>query len=269
LNLLAAAGQTRPVLLVIDDVHWLDSISAQVLGAVGRRMNHPGVRMVAGLRTPHDSVFSVDGWGQLALAALSPEDSGRLLDRVAVPMTGRTRARILTAAEGNPLALAELPRGAGRIADGLEALPLTERLVTVFGARLEQLDAGVRADLLRAALDGITGNLSTSTQARYVMGDVQPALAAGLLVVNPMGDIVFRHPLVRTAVVHQAGPQARRDAHRDLAGLYHDVLVRRAAHLGEASTEPNQEVAEVLADLHSRHTPSANPSEWVAKLRGA
>jgi len=28
-------------------------------------------------------------------------------------------------------------------------------------------------------------------------------------------------------------------------------------------------VAEVLADLHSRHTPSANPSEWVAKLRGA
>ena len=54
LSLLAAAGQTRPVLLVIDDVHWLDSISAQVLGAVGRRLNHPGVRMVAGLRTPHD-----------------------------------------------------------------------------------------------------------------------------------------------------------------------------------------------------------------------
>lgn len=248
LSLLAAAGQSRPVLLVIDDVHWLDSISAQVLGAVGRRLNHPGVRMVAGLRTPHDSVFSVDGWGELALAALDPEDSGRLLDRAPVPMTGRTRARILTAAQGNPLALAELPRGAGQIADGLEALPLTERLVAVFGARLEQLDAGVRADLLRAALDGITGNLSTSTQARYIMGDVQPALAAGLLVVNPMGDIVFRHPLVRTAVVHQAGPQARREAHRDLAGLYDDVLVRRATHLAEASTGPDQDVADLLAE---------------------
>jgi len=122
LNLLAAAGQSRPVLLVVDDVHWLDGISAQVLGAVGRRLNHPGVRMVAGLRTPHDSVFSVDGWGGLALAALDAADSARLLDRAAVPMTGRTRARILTAADGNPLALAELPRGAGQIADGLEAL---------------------------------------------------------------------------------------------------------------------------------------------------
>ncbi len=248
LSLLAAAGQTRPVLLVIDDVHWLDSISAQVLGAVGRRLNHPGVRMVAGLRTPHDSVFSVDGWGQLALAALDPEDSGRLLDRAEVPMTGRTRARILTAAQGNPLALAELPRGAGRIADGMEALPLTERLVTVFGARLEQLDAGVRADLLRAALDGITGNLSTSTRARYVMGDVQPALAAGLLMVNPRGDIVFRHPLVRSTVVHRASPRDRREAHRDLAGLYDDVLVRRATHLAEASTGPDQDVADLLAE---------------------
>ena len=150
--------------------------------------------------------------------------------------------------DGSPLALAELPRGAAQIADGLGSMPLTERLVTVFGARLEQLDAGVRADLLRAALDGITGDLSTSTQARYVMGDVQPALAAGLLVVNPMGDIVFRHPLVRTAVVHQAGPQARREAHRNLAGLYDDVLVRRATHLAEASTGPDENVADLLAE---------------------
>ncbi len=248
LNLLAAAGQTRLVLLVIDDVHWLDSISAQVLGAVGRRLNHPGVRMVAGLRTPHASAFPSTGWSALELVPLDAEESVRMLERTGLPLPAATRTAILAAAQGNPLALAELARGAGRIADGLDALPLTERLVTVFGARLEQLDAGVRADLLRAALDGITGNLSTSTQARYVMGDVQPALAAGLLVVNPRGDIVFRHPLVRSTVVHRASPRDRREAHRDLAGLYGDVLVRRAAHLGEASTQPDREVAEVLAD---------------------
>ncbi len=268
LNLLAAAGQTRPVLLVIDDVHWLDSISAQVLGAVGRRLNHPGVRMVAGLRTPHDSVFSAAGCGELALAALDPEDSGRLLDRAAVALSEASRAAILTAAEGNPLALAELPRGAEQIADGLGTLPLTERLVAVFGARLEHLDEDVRADLLRAALDGITASVSTSTRARYVMGNVGPALAAGLLVVNRMGENVFRHPLVRAAVVHQAGRQARREAHRDLAGLYDDVLVRRAAHLAEASTETDQEVAEVLAaaaKLSIRRGGLSVAAEWLGR----
>lgn len=247
LNLVSMAGQTRPTLLVVDDVQWLDGISAQVLAAMGRRLNHPGVRMVAGLRTPYDSAFRADGWGQLALAALDAEDSERLLDRADVVLSAASRAAILTAAEGNPLALTELPRGAETIADGLGALPLTERLVSVFAARLEHLDAAVRADLLRAALDGITGRLPTSTRARYLMGDVAPAVAAGLLVVNPSGDDVFRHPLVRTAVVHQAGPQERRDAHRDLAGLYGDVPVRRAAHLAAAAVEPDQEVAEALA----------------------
>jgi len=72
-------------------------------------------------------------------------------------------------------------------------------------------------------------------------------MQAGLIVANPLVEIVFRHPLVRAAVIHQADPQDRREAHRDLAGLYGEVLVRRAAHLAEASTEPDQEVAEVLA----------------------
>jgi hypothetical protein len=60
---------------------------------------------------------------------------------------------------------------------------------------------------------------------------VAPAVAMGLLVADPSGEIVFRHPLVPAAVVHQASPDERRDAHRDLAGLYGDVVVRRATHL--------------------------------------
>jgi len=105
----------------------------------------------------------------------------------------------------------------------------------------------VGGELLRAALDGIAGSVPSPTRARYVMRNAQPAMQAGLIVANPLVEIVFRHPLVRAAVIHQADPQDRREAHRDLAGLYGEVLVRRAAHLAEASTEPDQEVAEVLA----------------------
>lgn len=248
LNLMSVAAHTRPVLLVIDDVQWLDTVSAQVLGAAGRRLRIPAVGMVAGRRMPCESPFSSAGWSDLPLRPLSAEDSGRLLDRAGVAMPTAARTAILAAAQGNPLALAELPTGADQIEDDLGPLPLTERLLAVFGGRLENLDAGVRADVLRAALDGAAANTASSARTRYVMGAVQPAIAAGLLVVNQLGDSVFRHPLVRAAVIHQADPQQRRDAHRDLAVLYHDVLVRRAAHLSAAAVEPDQSVADLLAE---------------------
>ncbi len=268
LNLLAVAGQQQPLLLVVDDVHWLDRVSAEVLGAVGRRLTHPGVRIVAGLRTSHESGFSGAGWGELPLAPLDAEDSLRLLESAGVPVPAANRTAILVAAQGNPLALVELPRFGGRIEERLGSLPLTERLVAVFGAQLEALDAGVRAELLRAALDGIAGSVPSSTGARFVMRNVASAVKAGLLVVNPMGDIVFRHPLVRAAVIHQADPQERREAHLDLAGLYDEVLVRRASHLAAAALEPDQNVADVLAraaKLSIRRGGLSVGAEWLSR----
>jgi DNA-binding CsgD family transcriptional regulator/tetratricopeptide (TPR) repeat protein len=246
LKLLESAAQKQPVLLVVDDVHWLDSISAQVISAVGRRLTHPRVRVLAGQRVPHPSAFSSAGWGEVPLAPLETEDAEQLLELAGVPLPAATRAAVLTAAAGNPLALSELPRFAGLIDASSGMMPLTERMVAVFGARLEHLDADVRATLLRAALDGIAGSAVSASRARYVMRNVQPAIEAGLLVVDPLGQIVFRHPLVPAALVHQAGLQERRDAHRDLAALYENLLVRRASHLAAAATGPDQDVADLL-----------------------
>lgn len=268
LNLLSAAGCTRPVLLMVDDVQWLDTISAKVLAAVGRRLSDPAVRIVAGLRMPHESAFSGAGWTELPLSSLGPQDSERLLALAGASLTAAARTAILAAAEGNPLALSELPRFSGRFDYDLATLPLTERLVAVFGARLEQLSAGVRKELLRAALDGTAGGVPSPSGARYVMRNVQSAVKAGLLVVNPLGENVFRHPLVRAAIIHQADPQERRDAHRNLAGLYDEVLVRRAAHLAAAVSEPDQGVADVLAraaKLSIRRGGLAVGVEWLRR----
>ena len=268
LNLLAVAGQNQPLLLVVDDVHWLDKVSAEVLGAVGRRLTGPRVRIVAGLRVSHESGFSGAGWGELPLAPLDADDSLRLLESAGVSVPEANITAILEAAQGNPLALVELPRFGDRIEERLGSLPLTERLVAVFGAQLEALGVGVRAELLRAALDGVAGSVPSSTGARFVMRNVAPAVKAGLLVVNPLGDIVFRHPLVRAAVIHQADPQERRDAHLDLAGLYDEVLVRRAAHLAAATLEADQDVAEVLAraaKLSIRRGGLSVGAEWLSR----
>lgn len=168
LDLLGAAATDRPVLLVVDDVHWLDELSATVLSAAGRRASDPRVRIVASYRPHAGAEFAVAGWVELALGPLGAADSARIVDRMALPLSAATRQAILDVAAGNPLALEELPRNADHIDAGSSALPLTDRLVTVFGGRLRQLDARVRTELLRAALDGV--------RARYVMVDVESAV---------------------------------------------------------------------------------------------
>jgi DNA-binding CsgD family transcriptional regulator len=268
LNLAGVAAQTQPVVLVVDDVQWLDAVSAEVIGALGRRIGDARVRILAGQRVPCESAFSLVGWSELRLEPLDASDAARLLDRTAVALTASGRAAILAESAGNPLALCELPRCADQIGDGAGALPLTERLVAAFGGRLGGLGAGVRTQLLMAALDGIVGPTTGKSRARFVMENVAPAVQAGLLVVDPWGAVVFRHPLVRSAVVHQASPQELRDAHRDLAGLYGDVPMRHAVHRAAAATGPDQQAADLLAEaakISDRRGGSRVAVEWLRR----
>ena len=266
LNLLTAAARAQPLLLLVDDMQWLDDVSATVLGAIGRRLAHQRVWILAGMRVPSRSKFISTGWIELALDPLDAESSEQLLLRSAVQLTAAGRAAVLTAAAGNPLALVELPRSVGQVQQWNAQVPLTERLVSVFGGRLEALDGSVRTELLRAALDGTTVSAPVTNQGRYEMTGVQQAVDAGLLIANPLGKNVFRHPLVRDAVIHRASAQERREAHRDLAELYGDVLVRRATHLAAAATGPDQDVADLLAraaQLSVRQGGLKVASEWL------
>ena len=268
LNLLTAAARERPVLLVIDDVHWFDDLSASVLSAVGRRAADPRIRIVATLRPQHGAGFSTAGWEELELRPLGAADATRIVDRMAGSLSPATRKTILEFAAGNPLALEELPRYADQIDTWTASLPLTDRLVTVFGGRLRQLDPRVRTELLRAALDGTRANTSADAGSRYVMTDVGSAIEQDLLMVSPVGDVVFRHPLVRAAAIHQASAADRREAHAHLAQLYGDVLVRRATHLSAASTTPDQAVADLLeeaARLSIRRGGASVAVDWLTR----
>ncbi|MDX1889445.1 ATP-binding protein [Mycolicibacterium sp. 050158] len=248
LELLRVAATTQPVVLLVDDVQWLDDTSHTVLSAMGRRSTEPRVRIVAGYRRQAGADFATAGWAEMSLGPLGDDDAAVVVDRMALPLNAVTRQAILTSAAGNPLALEELPRHAQQVDAWVTSLPLTDRLVTVFGGRLRRLDPRVRTELLRAALDGVRASPSAESGPRYAMVDVESAVDEDLLVVDPLGEITFRHPLVRAAVIHQASAAERREAHAHLARLYGDVLVRRASHLAAAATVPDQSVADVLDD---------------------
>ncbi|MET8540222.1 AAA family ATPase, partial [Kitasatospora sp. NPDC004799] len=257
LSLLSLSAAQRPLLLVLDDGQWLDDSSADVCGFVGRRLAGRPAKMLVAVRTDLASRFDTAALPELPITALADEEAERLLDHRYPELSRRVRRIVLKQAQGNPLALVELPAHvAGRSSDlpvddliGHHGVPLPRRLQRLFDTRIAGLDDRVRTELLMGALDG--AGTPSGTEAtpgtRYGMRDAEAAVAAGLLDIEAVtGDFVFRHPLVRSAVVRMATPNQRRAAHLALAQVHRENLERRATHLAAATVDPDEDVADVL-----------------------
>ena len=78
--------------------------------------------------------------------------------------------------------------------------------------------------------------------------------------------IVFRHPLIRAAVVEVSTSRERRRAHRALAAVLLDQPERRARHLAEASVEPDEQVAALLEDAARSVLRRGDPGTAVTML---
>jgi DNA-binding CsgD family transcriptional regulator len=276
LELVRRAGQQQPLLIVLDDVLWMDRPSAEVLGFVARRLAGSHVGLLAALRTATGSVFEGSGLPQYQLQPLDWDAADRLV-RARFPILGPDmRRRLLAEAAGNPLALIELPAAlSGRrpfASPGSPALlPLSARLNELFVSRVEQLPPATRRLLLLAALDG-TGNLAALQRATRdaELRHLAPAERSQLLRVDPeTRRLVFRHPLTRSAVVELSTAQERREAHRALAAVRADEPARQAWHLAEASVQPDERVAEMLEAAARQMLSRGDPVGAVTALRRA
>jgi DNA-binding CsgD family transcriptional regulator len=240
LELLADLADTAPVLLVVDDIPWLDRSSAVVLGLVARRLTELPVSLLIGRRTGSTAFFEYGGMQQLVVDPLDDFASDELLRHRHPELTSRARRRIAEEAQGNPLALTELPSVRNGSA-ALTALPICSRLHDVFAERISGLPEPTRELLLLAALSS-----PIDQRAVDVFGPVRVALDEGVVQVHERtGKLVFRHPLSRLAVVELSAIGDRRRAHKLLADRSTDP-VRRAWHLAEATVEPDERVAEIV-----------------------
>jgi DNA-binding CsgD family transcriptional regulator len=258
LNVLSEAAEERPLLCVVDDAQWLDRASAQTLAFVARRLLAESVVLLFAAREPDDDLM---GLTELAVEGLRDADARELLSAV-VPgrLDERVADQLVAEARGNPLALLELPRGlsAAELAGGFGlpgALSLSGRIEERFLERLGRLPADTQRLLLVAAAEplGDPALLSRAAERLGLAGAVlEPAESAGLIEVG--NRVRFRHPLVRSAVYRAAAPVDRRRVHRALAEAT-DARIdpdRRAWHLAEAATGPDEGVAAELESAADR-----------------
>ncbi|MFF1738819.1 helix-turn-helix transcriptional regulator [Streptomyces mirabilis] len=255
LTLLSDAAEHGPLLLVIDDTHWLDLGTLDVLAFMARRLEGEPVALLLAARdtaVPAQLDRQID---RLTIEPLDPAAAGRLLDRQPRPPAGRARSRVLEQAAGVPLALVELARAVARdpAAAHEDALPLTDRLEAIFAADLPELPPATRALLLFAAA-AESAELAVILSAvgdRATPDDWLPAERAGLVRIDA-DRVRFRHPLIRSAVYRAATYTERHTAHRALA----DVLVgdpdRRAWHHAAAASGVDEEAARDLDDSAAR-----------------
>ena len=261
LGLVADRAAETPLLFVVEDAHWLDRPSAEVLQFVARRIESDPAVLLFAVREGVPSCFDDADLSELPLAGLDEDASNALLDLAATGIRADLRRRILEEAAGNPLALIELPAAAAELGSRAEQsgpLPLTARLEQTFASRLTTLDTDVQRLLLLAALDDLDlAELSRAARAPLEPGDLTPAVAAGLGTLDS-GGFRFRHPLIVSAVKQAATADQLRSAHAALAEALADEPDRAVWHRAAAAPGRDEAVAEELEALADR-----------ARLRGA
>ncbi|MEU7458282.1 AAA family ATPase [Streptosporangium roseum] len=259
LLLVKAVAADVPVVLLVDDVQWMDRASAAVLGFLARRLEGCRAGLLISARAETVSFLDRRGMTELVVPPLDEEAACLLVDTNHPAMPVRVRQRLLDLAQGNPLALMELPStlsGAARhpVAPA-EIVPLSDRLQAMFASRLADLPDPTRRLMLLATFEG-TGDVRVLRSAfgdPSGLADLAPAERAQLVRVDDAtARIAFRHPLIRSAIVAMSTHEERRTVHLALAAALTEDHERRAWHLAAAAVGPDEAVAELLESAAHR-----------------
>jgi DNA-binding CsgD family transcriptional regulator len=273
LTLVSRAAEDRPLLCIIDDVHWLDHESRQVLAFVARRLYADRVGIIGASNMLVSSeeaeglpAVMVDGLPDTAARDLLAAASGGALTTQAADL-------IMAEARNNPLALVELGTAYpdDEISGGaalLEPLPLGDRLREHFLRVARGLPSAAQEFTLLAAADpeASRDHLWRAAHRAGIDPDAASADTAWAGVLEFAGNSVsFRYPLLRSAVYHGASAADRRRAHRMLAETDNSAL--RAWHLAAATIAPDEELAAELQRTAERAAARGGCATRVALLR--
>ncbi|WP_067572898.1 helix-turn-helix transcriptional regulator [Nocardia acidivorans] len=266
--LLAELSAAGPVLCLIDDAQWLDTQTVDALLFAAHRIETEGAVLLFAARPPFDTVAVPS----IPLAPLDPANSRALLYDRFPELTLEVRDRVLAEADGNPLAVVELPR-MGVDSRPVGPLPLPDRLISGYRKHIAAQPESARVALLVSAAEE-TGSPELIRAALARLGWDERALAAAVesCMITVTDRVLFRHPLKRAAAYEFAPFTQRLAAHAAIAAALVDDPDRRAWHLAFATPVPDESVAAALEAAAERalwraaHGAAATAYERAAQL---
>jgi DNA-binding NarL/FixJ family response regulator len=258
---LETAARRAPLLVIVDDLQWVDAASASALVTLSRRLATHRISWLLALRRGEPADAALDVVGRLEAAGAAEIRLG-VLDDTAVAQVARdilggepdeALREVLSRAEGQPFLLTELLRGlraenlvtvdggTARLAAGTR---LPRRLIGSVAGQLARLTAPARDAVEMASvlgrsfsLDELAGLLGRPPLD--LRGEIREAIAAGLLTEegNRLG---FRHDLVREAVDGSLPKAVRRSMRRTAVEvmLQHGASAADVAQLVMEVAEP-------------------------------
>jgi tetratricopeptide (TPR) repeat protein len=275
----AEVSEQRPLLLVLEDLHWADQSTLDLLRFFARFLSGLPILVVATYRddelTRRHPLFELlprlareDGATRISLHRLDPDGTRVLIDEryaLANEDASRLVEHLQQMSDGNPLFAAELLNALEeegtlqRTADGwclgkLSEMSVPPMLRQVIEGRLHRLDQGDRTLLEVAAVIGHDVPIDlwqqvSGREAGSLNAAITAALDASLLDESADDGLTFRHALIREALYAGIGPLQRRDWHRQVA----DALI--------AGARPDPDA--VVTHLEHAHDPRA--LEWLAQ----
>ncbi len=252
---LTALARRQPVVVAIDDLHWLDPASANALAFAIRRFTDQSVGILGCLRSANATAWLTDAMaeGPLHRVSLAPLSLGALrsilVERLGASFNRPTLVRIHRASRGNPFYALELARasvGPTSIGDGDETTP--ENLLALVEDRVGGLPQATRDVLVATAAQPSPSLASIAAATGLSVTRARAALhvaATAGIVRFEASTVRFEHPILATVLYSSAPPDTRRTFHRRLARTVSDHE-ERARHAALGADRPDAGVADLV-----------------------
>jgi ATP/maltotriose-dependent transcriptional regulator MalT/DNA-binding SARP family transcriptional activator len=281
---LRAAAAARPLVLLLDDLHWADPGTLDLLDVVTRQVADVPLLVIATYRAEelhrdhplYDRLPSLQRNRLLEVIRLAPfsvDDTARLVEAYHGPCSPRLARYLHERSEGHPLFLVELLNdladqkllaqdALGRWSPPAQSVPIPAFLQQVISARVARLDAAAEAFLAVAAVVGERWDLAVvegvlAWPEDRLLAVLEQVLAAHLVTVidERRERYRFRHGLIREVLYHRQVGRRRKRLHAYIAVLLEAHTPAGpssvSASAAPAPTARNEHIAELAYHFYA------------------